>query len=114
MTRKERVGGISAAEENLFPKGSLVMSLAGRDAGRILIVADDHAEGRADCVCIADGKLRRMEKTKVKKMRHLRRLPLPIVDVPQSNRQAADLICGAEKALQLIRAGEGADNQPSC
>lgn len=56
--------------------GSLVRSMAGHDRGEILVVVgvpEDGAAGRQGkgTVLLADGKLRRLEKPKVKKLRHV-------------------------------------------
>lgn len=52
----------------IFTKGSVVQSLAGRDGGRLFIVL----EIRENYALIADGKFRRLEKPKLKKLKHLR------------------------------------------
>ena len=48
--------------------GSVAMSAAGRDSGRAFVVL---GEADNDYVLIADGKLRKLEKPKKKKRRHL-------------------------------------------
>ncbi|MDR2047791.1 MAG: KOW domain-containing RNA-binding protein [Clostridiales bacterium] len=50
--------------------GSVVFSKAGRDKGRYYIVV--HAGKTEDAVYIADGEMRRLEKPKLKKIKHLR------------------------------------------
>ena len=49
--------------------GSVVFSKAGRDAGRFYIVTEIVSD---EFVRIADGELRRIDKPKLKKIRHLR------------------------------------------
>ena len=49
--------------------GSVAMSAAGRDSGRAFVVL---GEADNDYVLIADGKLRKLEKPKKKKRRHLK------------------------------------------
>jgi len=49
-------------------EGDFVVSLAGRDRGRTFIVTKDCGDGY---VLIADGKLRKVEKPKRKKQKHL-------------------------------------------
>jgi len=49
--------------------GAVVLSMAGRDAGRLFIVLDAPDEQYA---LIADGDLRKVEKPKRKKQKHLR------------------------------------------
>ena len=53
-------------------KGDVVYSRAGRDQGRYFLVLDEVDE---QFVLIADGKLRRLEAPKRKKVKHLRVLP---------------------------------------
>ncbi|HAN09241.1 MAG TPA: RNA-binding protein [Clostridiales bacterium] len=50
-----------------YSKGQVVMSKAGRDKGKILIILDT----RDDYVYIADGKDRKLEKPKAKKKKHI-------------------------------------------
>lgn len=49
--------------------GSIVFSKAGRDAGRFFIVTEVVDE---NFVKVVDGKLRRLEKPKMKKIKHLK------------------------------------------
>lgn len=53
-------------------KGDIVYSRAGRDQGRYFLVIDTVDE---QYVLIADGKMRRLETPKRKKVKHLRVLP---------------------------------------
>jgi len=57
MTANNKIGAMS-----------FVFSIAGRDSGRLFLVT----EVAGDYALIADGKLRRLEKPKRKKIRHLR------------------------------------------
>ncbi|HCC07402.1 MAG TPA: RNA-binding protein [Clostridiales bacterium] len=50
-----------------YSKGQVVISKAGRDKGKILIILDT----RDDCVYMADGKERKLEKPKEKKKKHI-------------------------------------------
>ena len=55
-----------------FEPGRVVLSTQGRDKGLYFLVLG--VDG--DTVTVADGKLRRLEKPKKKKMKHLRAKPL--------------------------------------
>ena len=50
-----------------FSKSQIVLSKSGRDKGRMFIVLDTEP----DFVLLADGKLRRVEKPKLKKTKHV-------------------------------------------
>ena len=50
--------------------GRFVLSLSGRDKGRIHVVVSADAE--KDMICICDGKTRRVEKPKPKKLKHVK------------------------------------------
>lgn len=54
--------------------GSVVRSLAGRDAKRIFVILSVEVDsgGEGGYVWLADGRLRRIEKPKRKKLRHLK------------------------------------------
>ena len=75
--------------------GSIVRSVAGCDAKRIFVIlaieADSGKEG--GYVWLADGQLRRIEKPKRKKLRHLQ------------------LLCGADTALAEQIAGDSLTNR---
>ena len=49
--------------------GSIVRSKAGRDEGRLFVVIEELDE---NFVCVADGKLRGMERLKKKRRKHLK------------------------------------------
>ena len=69
--------------------GDFIISLAGRDSGRVFIVAgliDD------DYLSIADGMLRSIKKPKKKKRKHVRRLNIPSYDGIMSNRAVSAAI----------------------
>ena len=68
-----------------------IISLAGRDRGRVFVVID-HDE---NYVTLADGMLRSVEKPKRKKLRHIRCLDLPAYDGPMTN-------CSLAKAVKNI------------
>lgn len=66
--------------------GDFIISLAGRDSGRVFIVAGV-ADG--EYLSIADGMLRSIEKPKKKKRKHVRRLDIPSYEGRMSNRAVA-------------------------
>lgn len=49
-------------------KGQIVKSIAGRDSGRYFIVLEVRPD---DMMLISDGKLRKIQKPKLKKLKHL-------------------------------------------
>ena len=63
-----------------------IISLAGRDKGRIFVVVDDSEE---NYVSIADGMLRSVDKPKRKKRRHVQLLTLAPYEGPRTNRALA-------------------------
>lgn len=79
--------------------GSVVRSVAGRDAKRIFAVIsieeDSGAEG--GYVWLADGRLRRIEKPKRKKLRHLRLLA-------PADRELVEMIEGGSLTNRLLHA----------
>lgn len=68
-------------------KGDIVYSRAGRDQGRYFLVIDEVDE---QFVLIADGKLRRLETPKRKKVKHLRA-------IPESDLRICDKVRNGEK-----------------
>ena len=55
-------------KQHEISRGDFVISLAGRDQGRIFIVADVCGDGY---VLLVDGKLRKVDKPKRKKLKHV-------------------------------------------
>jgi len=51
----------------IYSRGSIVLSLAGRDSGRLFVIL----ELRDNYALIADGRFHRIEKPKLKKLKHL-------------------------------------------
>ncbi len=66
--------------------GSVVLAKAGRDAGRLFVVLDVIDDAY---LMLCDGKLRKVEKPKKKKIRHVRLLPyrMEAAAEAQANRQ---------------------------
>ncbi len=58
--------------------GDPVISKAGRDKGKIFVVISIH---EPDYVTISDGKLRKVEHPKLKKMKHVKRCGSPIMSI---------------------------------
>lgn len=75
--------------------GSIVRSTAGRDAKRIFVILalEDDSGAEGGYVWLADGKLRRIEKPKRKKLRHLQ------------------LLCRADAVLAELIAGDSLTNR---
>lgn len=66
-----------------------IISLAGRDSGRVFIVADVMDD---EYVTLADGMLRSIEKPKKKKRKHVRRIDIPPYDGIMSNRAVSKMV----------------------
>ena len=69
--------------------GQPTLSVRGRDKNRVFIIVkilDDNF------VEIADGRTRKISKPKRKKLKHLKLLDLPPVNVPQSDRELYRMI----------------------
>ena len=66
-----------------------VVSLAGRDKGRIFIVAEVIDN---EYVTITDGMLRSIEKPKKKKRKHVKRIDIPPSEGIMSNRAVAKTV----------------------
>lgn len=69
-------------------KGDIVYSLAGRDQGRYFLTIDTVDE---QYVLIADGKLRRLETPKRKKVKHLRKFAAPDLRICEKVRNGEKL-----------------------
>ena len=72
--------------------GRYVLSLAGRDAGRIHVVLSTDGQH----AYISDGKTRTVGKPKKKKYRHLKLLDAPLYNGERSNSAIAKAIASAE------------------
>jgi ribosomal protein L14E/L6E/L27E len=75
--------------DNKIERGDFVISLAGRDSGRIFIVAD---VVDSDYVTLTDGMLRNVEKPKKKKRKHVSRIDIPPYDGVMSNRAVSLMV----------------------
>ncbi len=88
--------------------GRLVLSKAGRDAGRPMIVL--HVEG--EYATVADGRLRKLAKPKRKKIRHLAAKPV-CVDSIQEKLAKSMLILDADIRAALETVGYGSPHATS-
>ncbi len=70
-------------------KGRFAVSLSGRDRGRIFMIVE---ELEKDYVGLADGQLRKLEKPKRKKLKHLKLLAIDAAVIPQTNKKLCELI----------------------
>lgn len=79
--------------------GSVVRSVAGRDAKRIfaVIAVEEDSGAEGGYVWLADGRLRRIEKPKRKKLRHLRL-------IAPADRELAGMIEGGSLTDRLLYA----------
>ncbi len=73
-----------------------IVSLAGRDKGRIFIVAEVIDN---EYVTISDGMLRSIEKPKKKKRKHVKRIDIPPYKGTMSNRAVAKTVKAAISEL---------------
>lgn len=89
--------------------GRVVLSKAGRDAGRALVVlsldGDEHA-------LVADGLLRTVEKPKRKKFKHLAAKPV-CIDSIQEKLSKSTALLNAEIRAALEQAGYGRPDRSS-
>ena len=69
--------------------GRFAVSTAGRDKGRVFIIVDTPDD---NFVMLADGLLRRLEKPKRKKLKHIKLLAIDPVAIPESNKKLTELI----------------------
>ena len=75
-------------------KGTLVLSLAGRDKGRLLAVVGSDDRNR---ILVCDGKERKIERPKSKNIRHLKMLEAKLdEDALRSNRALRKALAKAE------------------
>lgn len=70
-------------------RGDFILSLAGRDSGRVFIVADIVD---SEYVTLTDGMLRSVEKPKKKKRKHVKRIDIPPYDGIMSNRAVSKTV----------------------
>jgi large subunit ribosomal protein L14e len=96
----------------MIEKGCVVVSTAGRDFGKLFIVLDIIDENY--CL-IADGKLRRVQNPKKKKMKHVRFVcenSLPIFDKIMSGADIND--AEIRKALAILSQKSQIDLKEGC
>lgn len=70
-------------------KGQIALSLAGRDKGRVFMIVDTIDE---NYLLIADGLLRKIDKPKRKKQKHLKLLDCNLNKIPETNRELAKVL----------------------
>ncbi|MBR6514482.1 MAG: KOW domain-containing RNA-binding protein [Clostridia bacterium] len=69
--------------------GRIAVSTQGRDKGRAFIIVDTPEE---NFVMLCDGELRRLEKPKRKKLKHIKLLAIDPVEIPETNKKLNELI----------------------
>ncbi len=69
--------------------GRFAVSLSGRDKGRVFIIVDTSEENFAQ---LCDGELRKLEKPKRKKLKHIKLLAYTPVEIPETNKKLTELI----------------------
>lgn len=69
-------------------KGQAAISLAGRDKGRVFMIVEILDE---DHVAIADGQLRKIDKPKRKKLKHLKLMD-GVREIPSTNKELAKML----------------------
>ena len=69
--------------------GRFAKSLSGRDKGRVFIIVDTPEE---NFVMLSDGELRKLEKPKRKKLKHIKLLAIDPVEIPGTNKKLTELI----------------------
>ena len=70
-------------------KGRFAVSLQGRDKGRVFMITETPEE---NFVMLCDGELRRLEKPKRKKLKHIKLLENDSVEIPKTNKKLSELI----------------------
>lgn len=70
-------------------RGDFVISLAGRDSGRVFIVAEVIGD---EYLSLTDGMLRSIEKPKKKKRKHVKKINIPPYDGIMSNRAVSGMV----------------------
>ena len=69
--------------------GRFAVSTAGRDKGRVFMIIGTPDE---NLVMLSDGSLRRLEKPKRKKLKHIQLLANDPVAIPETNKKLTELI----------------------
>ena len=69
--------------------GRFAVSTGGRDKGRGFLIVDTPEE---NFVLLSDGSLRKLEKPKRKKLKHIKLLANTAVEIPQTNKKLTELI----------------------
>lgn len=69
--------------------GRYAVSLCGRDKGRIFLIVGMSEENYVLC---CDGKLRKLEKPKRKKLKHIKLLAIDSVNIPENNKKLYEQI----------------------
>lgn len=69
--------------------GQFAVSLSGRDKGRAFLIVGIPEENFVLC---CDGKLRKLEKPKRKKLKHIKLLAIDPVEIPETNKKLTELI----------------------
>ena len=87
-------------------KADMIVSLAGRDKGQLFFVIDTDDQ----FVYLADGKGRRLESPKRKKLRHVRKLPLYASRVAEKIRNG-DKVLNSELRRELAVIGQTFNSQ---
>lgn len=75
-------------------KGQAAISLAGRDKGRAFLIVEILDEGY---VAIADGQLRKIDKPKRKKLKHLKLLDT-VQEIPCTNKELVKVLTGLSQS----------------
>ncbi len=88
--------------EELFARGCVVVSLAGRDKGRMLAVLDAGEDG----IQVADGRQRRLEAPKRKNPRHLASAGGSLNDTAMATNREL------RRALAAFAEGQGGTRRP--
>ncbi len=69
--------------------GRFAESTSGRDKGRVFLIIDTPEE---NFVMLSDGKLRKLEKPKRKKLKHIKLLAYTPIEIPETNKKLTELI----------------------
>lgn len=69
--------------------GQYAVSLSGRDKGRVFLIVGAPEENYVLC---CDGKLRKLEKPKRKKLKHIKLLAIDSVKIPENNKKLYEQI----------------------
>lgn len=69
--------------------GRFAVSNAGRDKGRVFLIVETPDK---NYVMLSDGLLRKIEKPKRKKLKHIKLLAIEPVELPETNKKLTELI----------------------